>query len=679
MCIAAAGLTFATPATPATSSGEKNIPEKARFLDVPYVPQSEALCGGAAVAMVLRYWGDRGALAEDFAPLVEPGKDGIRADVLVEAVRARGWIAHPIAGTPADIQEHLGQRRPIIVRIETGAGSHHYVVIVAWTAGWVVFHDPAVRPYSTRREQDFDAAWSKSDRFALVILPPPHAPGEGQSEPAAIDSAPHALNECDAIVEEGVLEARNGNVELAEERFQAARALCPESAAPVRELAGLRFRSDQWVEAARFAESAVAIDENDSHAWRLLASARFLAGDDVEGALEAWNHLSEPRADLTRIDGLSRTRYRAVAGQVDLKPGRLLTARAFVLARRRLEEIPALAETRLSLRPQQNGTAQVNVALLEHPLLFQGRLDVGGAAIRALVEREVIVDVASPTGSGELLTGGWRWWENRPSLSVGLAVPIAGGWPGILRAEGVWDRQTYAAPASIGTTASQTIREERRRSALSFSNWIGPHLRVEVGAAWDRWTDLGQFLALEGTLETRLARDRVGLRGKLAGWESLEAREPFAAWSAHAWWRPQSTWGEGWTALMGISEATTNAPLAVWSGAGTGHGRDPFLRAHSLLDDGVLNGRVFGRSLVHGSIERLSWVWMFGPVRLGWVFFVDGARAWDLLQSDQVPWQADGGIGLRLGGLGRRGQLRIDAAAGIEDGASEISVGWQVP
>jgi hypothetical protein len=281
----------------------------------------------------------------------------------------------------------------------------------------VVFHDPAVRPYSTRREQDFDAAWSKSDRWALVILPPPLAQGGGQSEPAAIDSTPRTLNECDAIVEEGVLEARNGNVVLAEERFQAARALCPESAAPLRELAGLRFRSDQWVEAARFAESAVAIDENDSHAWRLLASARFLAGDDVEGALEAWNHLSEPRADLTRIDGLSRTRYRAVAGQVDLKPGQLLTPRNFVLARRRLEEIPALAETRLSLRPQQNGTAQVNVALLEHPLLFQGRWDVGGAAIRALVEREVIVDVASPTGSGELLTAGWRWWENRPAES----------------------------------------------------------------------------------------------------------------------------------------------------------------------------------------------------------------------------------------------------------------------
>lgn len=41
----------------------------ARLLDVPYVAQSEALCGGAAAAMVLRYWGAAGVYAEDFAPL----------------------------------------------------------------------------------------------------------------------------------------------------------------------------------------------------------------------------------------------------------------------------------------------------------------------------------------------------------------------------------------------------------------------------------------------------------------------------------------------------------------------------------------------------------------------------------------------------------------------------------
>ena len=29
-------------------------------LDVPFIAQSELLCGGAAAAMVMRYWGERG-------------------------------------------------------------------------------------------------------------------------------------------------------------------------------------------------------------------------------------------------------------------------------------------------------------------------------------------------------------------------------------------------------------------------------------------------------------------------------------------------------------------------------------------------------------------------------------------------------------------------------------------
>src|SRR6267142_130590 len=54
--------------------------EPVRLLDVPYVPQSEALCGGAALAMVLRYWGEPRVRAEDFGRLIAPGEQGIRGD-----------------------------------------------------------------------------------------------------------------------------------------------------------------------------------------------------------------------------------------------------------------------------------------------------------------------------------------------------------------------------------------------------------------------------------------------------------------------------------------------------------------------------------------------------------------------------------------------------------------------
>ena len=40
-------------------------------LNVPFLPQTPALCGGAAVAMVFRYYGDRHADVQQFAPLVD--------------------------------------------------------------------------------------------------------------------------------------------------------------------------------------------------------------------------------------------------------------------------------------------------------------------------------------------------------------------------------------------------------------------------------------------------------------------------------------------------------------------------------------------------------------------------------------------------------------------------------
>ena len=46
-------------------------------MDVPYLPQTDALCGGAAAAMVFRYWGDAHADAQEFAALVDRRAGGI--------------------------------------------------------------------------------------------------------------------------------------------------------------------------------------------------------------------------------------------------------------------------------------------------------------------------------------------------------------------------------------------------------------------------------------------------------------------------------------------------------------------------------------------------------------------------------------------------------------------------
>src|SRR3989304_5786307 len=74
--VVAAGIPPGPQALPADSAGST------RLLDVPYLPQTEDLCGGAAVAMVLRYWGERQVYPEDFAELVDRRASGIHTDAL---------------------------------------------------------------------------------------------------------------------------------------------------------------------------------------------------------------------------------------------------------------------------------------------------------------------------------------------------------------------------------------------------------------------------------------------------------------------------------------------------------------------------------------------------------------------------------------------------------------------
>jgi len=686
VCTAMAAFCFPSmlAAAPPIAPGVPGASRPVRLLDVPYVPQTEALCGGAAVAMVLRYWGDRGVLAEDFAASVEPGGAGIRTDSLVAAVRGRGWKAFPLNGTDSIVEAEPAAGHPLIALVREGHDALHYVVVVAHANGGVITHDPAVAPFRASGVVAFDRAWAPTGRWALLILPPDRgvdASGPDSSVPNAPDPRPAVVAGCDAVVADAIARARSGDTAGAEARLRSAAALCPESAAPLRGLAGLRFQAEDWAGAARFAEQALDREPEDAYTWRLLAGSRFLAGNEV-GALHAWNHVSEPRADLARIDGLARTRYRTVAAQLDLPPGRLLTPGAFVRARRRLAEMPAPSAARLSLKPLPLGAAQVDVAMLERPLVFNGPFDAGVTGLRALTEQELSLRVSSPTGNGELWTIGGRWQEERPRASLALAIPAPGGRPGLWRVEGYWERQAYATgeavPGADGAVRRPVVREERRRSELSFADWVGPTLRAEAGAALDKWSGTGAHLSLNGTVEALLVGDRLSLSARGAQWTSLARGPGFETGDLLARWGPTLPGGNGWRARLGLSAATSASPLALWPGAGTGRGRVALLRAHPLLTDGVLAGPAFGRTLVTTGVERTSWAFTFKSFRVGWSLFLDGARVWNPAGRARVPWLIDGGASLRLAAPATRGEFRLTAAHGLEDGASAFSAGWEV-
>ena len=141
-------------------------------------------------------------------------------------------------------------------------------------------------------------------------------------------------------------------------------ALSCNGSAPLRELAGVRLLQRRWGEVSDLASAAVAEDPSDAHAWRLLATSRFVE-DDRAGALDAWNHVGEPRVDLIRVDGLVRTRQRIVEELLPVTRNDVLTWQRFVQARRQLRELPSAASAELTFVPVPSGLVELRATVAD--------------------------------------------------------------------------------------------------------------------------------------------------------------------------------------------------------------------------------------------------------------------------------------------------------------------------
>ncbi len=654
-----------------------------RLLDVPYLPQTPDLCGGAAVAMVLRYWGERQIYPEDFEALVDRSAAGIRTDVLTADVQRRGWQALPFAAdalTSGDwMRGHINNGRPVIALIEVSPDRYHYVVIVAWTGERVIAHDPARAPFRVLSGSEFDDAWAAAGRWALLILPSTDRTAARADPGASASPGPSPPSPCGPLVQEMVARAHGGDVTGAEAGLVEATGLCPQLAAAWRELAGVRFVQKRWSEASTLAERASRLDPEDAPGWELLGASRFL-NDEPRAALAAWNRIGRPSVDLVRVEGARRTRHPVIAGVIALPPRALLTPERFDRAARRLQEVPSAAVTRLRYRPVEGGLAEVEAALVERPTLPRGIVPVVAAAGRALVQRELRLEAASPTGSGELWTAAWRWWESRPRLAFALAVPSPPGLPGISTVEGIWEQQSYRVPATGLSNGVQVRDDARRRAAYRLSDWATSRLRWEAGVALDRWAG-DSHVSIEGALDGRFAGDRFSLVVEAGAWVPSGSGRRFARGALTTAWRSTTESNRrSWSISTGVTTTGSAAPFDLWPGAGAGHARAPLLRAHPLLDDGVITGEVFGRQLANGTVEYQHPVAAnaFGVIRLA--VFADTARAWRIPGSSGASlWHTDLGAGVRVALPGSTGTARIDVARGLRDGRTVLSAGWQAP
>ena len=409
------------------------------------------------------------------------------------------------------------------------------------------------------------------------------------------------------------------------------------------------------------------MDSSDRHAWRVLGTAEFLRRNQA-AALSAWNRTSEPVNDLVRVEGLTRTRHRVVTDRIGLAPGELLTSPDLERARRRLSELPAAGPSRVDVAPVGGGLVEIHAAVLERPLIPAAPLALGTLGVRALATREATWRVASPTGSGERFDVTARWWEARPAIAVALSVPVHSRLvSGVVRLEGGLERESFGSATGDGTPQI----DERRSAVAGISDWATPNLRWDVAARVDRWSGGPATLGMGGALERRIG-NAAALRLQGDVWPA----GGFGVTSVDARWRRSAEGADNLLASVTATVASSHAPRALWNGAGTGHARRLLLRAHPLLDQGVIVGDAFGRRLVHAGVEWRHRLASLGPLMLQLAAFGEAAAA---SHGDRPSSRhLDAGLGVRVRVPGE-GAMRLDYARGLDDGRQAVSVGWELP
>jgi hypothetical protein len=658
-------------------------------LDVPYLPQTDALCGGAAVAMVYRYWGDVHADVRQFASLVDRRAGGIADAALVETVRQRGWTADRFEGSVPQLRANLAAGRPVIVLLTDGRDRYHYVVVIGAAADRIVVHDPAWGPSRSLRETDFLNRWRATRFWSLLVLPAPDSvvsifsrppqpsvvSGFSRTSQSPDSNTTAHTSRCETLIADAIVSIQRAGLASADDILAGVIAKCPEASGPVRELAGVRFAQRRWSDAASLARRAVTLDPGDSYAWDVLGSSLFMQ-DDAAGALRAWNQIGRPRVNLVRIEGLRRTRYQLVAGALPIVPGEVLTAAAFERSQRMLDDLPDRRAARLTLRPEADGFASIDIVVQERGVKPHGAAEWAAVSTRTAVDREMSVVMPGATGQGELWTASWRWWADRPRVAISFAAPRAGRLAGVWHVDGSWEAQTYGLGSA---TAERQLRESRAHGSLTVGGWLTGGIRYALTGGLDSWNDARRDASVGASIEHRWIGDRVSAGVDGTRWVSLSGDRGFSSLGIHASVRasPDVTRWD-YRIVSGIDWASAAAPFALWSGAGDGRARGRLLRAHPLLIDGVIeagNPASFGRTLVFGSAEAQRWLKRPQLPRLGLAGFADvarGSRGFSAGSGTNV----DIGGGLRLRVPGWDGILRVDLAHGLRDGRNAMTFGW---
>jgi ABC-type bacteriocin/lantibiotic exporter with double-glycine peptidase domain len=157
---------------------ERELSTDAVVLAVPIVLQdSDYDCGVSALSMLLAYYGhppdaDKASALRQKAE----GEEGLTGGELENFLKSVGFETNLFEGNLGDgitgLRYHLDRGRPLLVAINLGPGSNHFVLVTGYDPmnDWVLLQDPG-RGALVYASAQFEHAWGKAGSFTLLATP----------------------------------------------------------------------------------------------------------------------------------------------------------------------------------------------------------------------------------------------------------------------------------------------------------------------------------------------------------------------------------------------------------------------------------------------------------------------------------------------------------------------------
>lgn len=166
-------------------------PDRVELTNVPFYPQEEYQCGPAALAMVLTYAGVSRTPEEMTGLVYLPKRKGSLPPDMLAAARRVGLLTYPLDTEPASVLKELAAGHPVVLLLNLRFDflpKWHYAVLIGYdlTRKEVVLRSGTDRRL-TMTLHDFDHSWTKSGRWAFVVVPPDQIPASA-TEPDYVDA-----------------------------------------------------------------------------------------------------------------------------------------------------------------------------------------------------------------------------------------------------------------------------------------------------------------------------------------------------------------------------------------------------------------------------------------------------------------------------------------------------------